>query len=222
MLHSHHHHLLGHQVWVYPLHVLPRLASLVFNDASSSPRSEKVKKKKKKNRHQSRFYDQFSAFTRVTNSSHAHHPRTGSIASTFIRCHSRAEDCRRDQNQNGDHHLQRQQPTSTRQTSPSPPWSRSFEGRMSSRLDRNAHFLCLRHATKDQMALNLLSGVIPLEASHYNKLKRHAQKLRALPERKDSLKRRKQLLVRQQRGGFLPFLAALAPLAINLYSKLFK
>ena len=57
---------------------------LVFNDALSSPRCEKTKKKKE-NRHQSRFYDQFSAFTRVPNSSHAHHPQTGSIASTFSR-----------------------------------------------------------------------------------------------------------------------------------------
>ena len=59
----------------------------------------------------------------------------------------------------------------------------------------------VEHATKDQMdtlselALNLLSGVIPLEASHYNKLKRHAQKLRALAKKKGSMKRRTQLLV---------------------------
>ena len=112
---------------------------------------------------------------------------------------------------------------------------------MSSRLNRNTHFLRLlasskpgvkkklvEHATKDKMdtlselALNLLSDVIPLEANHYNKLKRHAKKLRALAKRKDSVKRRKQLLVWQQHGGFLPLLAALTLLAIGLFSKLFK
>ena len=86
---------------------------------------------------------------------------------------------------------------------------------MSSRLDRNEHFLRLlasskpsvkkklvQHATKDQvdtlseLALNVLSGVIPLEARRYKKLKRHAQKLRALAKKKGSVKRRKELLVR--------------------------
>ena len=63
----------------------------------------------------------------------------------------------------------------------------------------------VQNATKDQLdtlselALNLLSGVIPLEANHYNSPKRHAQKLRALAQKKGSMKRTKQLLVR---GGF--------------------
>ena len=140
-----------------------------------------------------------------------------------------AEDCRRDRNQNDDHHLQRQQPTSQshsrvhasnvtvrkKTNTRDPPWSRSFEGRMLSRLDRNAHFLRLlasskpsvkkqlvEHTTKDQMDMlselvfNLLSGVIPLEASSYNKLIKRRQKLRALAKKKGSMKRTKQLLVR--------------------------
>ena len=63
--------------------------------------------------------------------------------------------------------------------------------------------------TLSELALNLLIVVVPLEANHYNKLKRYAQKLRALAKKKGSMKRRKQLLVGQQRG-FLPVLAALA------------
>ena len=38
--------------------------------------------------------------------------------------------------------------------------------------------------TLSELALNLLSGVIPSETNHYNKLKRHAQTLRALAEKK--------------------------------------
>ena len=109
-------------------------------------------------------------------------------------------------------------------------------------MGRNEHFLRLlasskpsvkkkliQHASRDQMdslselALKLLSGVIPLKANHYKKLKRHAQKLRTLAKKKGSVKRRKDLLVRNQRGGFLTVLAGLlAPLALNLISKLVK
>ena len=111
---------------------------------------------------------------------------------------------------------------------------------MPSRLNRNAHFLRLlssskpsvkkklvEHATKDQvdtlseLALNVLNGVIPLESRQFNKLKRHAHKLRTLARKRGSVKRRKQLLVRNQRCGFLPLLAALAPIALNLIIKLF-
>ena len=77
--------------------------------------------------------------------------------------------------------------------------------------------------TLSELALNLLSGVIPLEANHYKKLKRHAQKLRTLAQKRRSVKRRKELLVRNQRGGFLTVLAGLlAPLALNLISKRVK
>ena len=112
---------------------------------------------------------------------------------------------------------------------------------MPSRLDRNAHFLRLlssskprlkkkliEHATKDQvdtlreLALNVLKGAIPLESRQFNKLKRHAHKLRRLARKRGSVKRRKQLLVRNQRAGFLPLLAALAPLVLNLISKILK
>ena len=112
---------------------------------------------------------------------------------------------------------------------------------MPSRLDRNAHFLRLlsswkprlkkkliEHATKDQvdtlseLALSVLKGTIPLESRQFNKLKRHAHKLRRLARKRGSVKQRKQLLVRNQRSGFLPLLAALAPLALNLISKILK
>ena len=108
-------------------------------------------------------------------------------------------------------------------------------------LDRNAHFLRLlfsskpslkkkliEHATKDQvdtlseLALNVLKGTISLESNQFNKLKRHAHKLRSLARKRGSVKRRKQLLVRNQRGGFLPLLAALAPIALSLISKILK
>ena len=149
-------------------------SAIVFN-TSSSPDRQKTTQKKKNSGDHPWFHNQLSSFTRGTHSQHTRHPRTRSIASTYSR--SRTEDCRRDRNPNGHHHLQGEQASShshsrlhasnvivkkkyTRDTHR----SRSFAERMPSRLDRNAHFLRLlssskprlkkkliEHATKDQV-----------------------------------------------------------------------
>ena len=66
----------------------------------------------------------------------------------------------------------------------------------------------LTHANADQinavseMVLNLLKKRIPIKAKTYDKLKRHTKVLRELGRRKNSLKRRREHLLKQTRNGF--------------------
>ena len=70
-----------------------------------------------------------------------------------------------------------------------------------------------------EMALNLLKGNIIVPSSFV--LKPHKSKLLYLTRKKPSLKQKKEVL--NQKGGFLPALAALvAPLAVDLLGKVFK
>ena len=87
----------------------------------------------------------------------------------------------------------------------------------------------VQHASRDQIdtlseiALNLLNDNIPTRPTQSNRLQQYARQLRHLARRKGSLKGKKALLTRNQRGGFLAALASiLAPLAIGLVEKLFK
>ena len=87
----------------------------VFNTPSTPHRQKTTKKKNNNNNTGDNpwFHDQFSSFTRGTHSSHTHHPQTRSIPSTFSRsCRSWKENCCRNRNPNGHHHLQRKQPSS--------------------------------------------------------------------------------------------------------------
>ena len=88
----------------------------VFNTPSTPHRQKTTKKKNNNNNNTGEnpwFHDQFSSFTRGTHSSHTHHPQTRSIPSTFSRsCRSWKENCCRNRNPNGHHHLQRKQPSS--------------------------------------------------------------------------------------------------------------
>jgi len=66
----------------------------------------------------------------------------------------------------------------------------------------------LEHANADQinsvseMVLNLLKDRIPVNASTYGKLKRHKKVLRELGKRRNSVKRRREHLLKQKGGGF--------------------
>ena len=82
------------------------------------------------------------------------------------------------------------------------------------------------HAHRGQMeaigegALNLLKGNIIVPSSSFKRLKPHKSKLLYLTCKKPSLKQKEVL---NQKGGFLPALAALiAPLAVDLLGKVFK
>ena len=86
----------------------------------------------------------------------------------------------------------------------------------------------IAHANRGQMeaigevALNLLKGNIIVPSSSFKRLKPHKSKLLYLTRKKPSrLKQKKEVL--NQKGGFLPALAALiAPLAVDLLGKVFK
>ena len=86
----------------------------------------------------------------------------------------------------------------------------------------------IAHAKRGQMeaigevALNLLKGNIIVPSSSFKRLKPHKSKLLYLTRKKPSrLKQKKEVL--NQKGGFLPALAALiAPLAVDLLGKVFK
>ena len=72
-----------------------------------------------------------------------------------------------------------------------------------------------------EIALNLLKGNILIPNSSFKRLKPHKSKLLYLTRKKPTLKQKKQVL--NQKGGFLPALAALvAPLAVDLLGKVFK
>ena len=72
-----------------------------------------------------------------------------------------------------------------------------------------------------EVALNLLKGNIIVPTSSFKRLKPHKSKLLYLTRKKTSLKKKKEVL--NQKGGFLPALAALvAPLAADLLGKMFK
>ena len=66
-----------------------------------------------------------------------------------------------------------------------------------------------------EVAINILRGVVPLTTLHRNKLKKHAQSVRALSRKSTSLKKRLNI---EQEGGFLG--ALLAPAISFLASKL--
>ena len=78
----------------------------------------------------------------------------------------------------------------------------------------------LEHATKDQvdtlseLALNALKTVQQTQTAR--------PQAENVGQKRGSVKRRKQLLVQNTRGGFLPLLAALAPISLSLITKLFK
>ena len=73
----------------------------------------------------------------------------------------------------------------------------------------------------ESMAMNLLKGNIIVPSSSFKRLKLHKSKLLYLTRKKPSLKQKKEVL--NQKGGFLPVLAALiAPLAVDLLGKVFK
>ena len=85
----------------------------------------------------------------------------------------------------------------------------------------------IAHANRGQVeaigevALNLLKGNIIVPSSSFKRLKPHKSKLLYLTRKKPSLKQKKEVL--NQKGGFLPALAALiAPLAVDLLGKVFK
>ena len=82
----------------------------------------------------------------------------------------------------------------------------------------------IAHANRGQMeaigevALNLLKGNIIVPSSSFKRLKPHKSKLLYLTRKKPSLKQKKEVL--NQKGGFLPGLAALiAPLAVDYWVK---
>ena len=66
----------------------------------------------------------------------------------------------------------------------------------------------LTHANADQinavseMVLNLLKRRIPIKARAYDKLKRHKKVLREVGRRRNSLKRRREHLLKQTGNGF--------------------
>ena len=85
----------------------------------------------------------------------------------------------------------------------------------------------IAHANRGQMegigevALNLLKDKIIVPSSSFKRLKLHKSKLLYLTHKKPSLKQQKEVL--NQKGGFVPALAALiAPLAVDLLGKVFK
>ena len=71
-----------------------------------------------------------------------------------------------------------------------------------------------------EVALNVLKGNIIAPTSSFKRLKPHKSKLLYLTRKKLSLKKKEVL---NQKGGFLPALAALvAPLAVDLLGKVSK
>ena len=71
------------------------------------------------------------------------------------------------------------------------------------------------------MVLNLLKGNIIVPNASLTRLKSHKTKLLYLTRKKPSLKQKKQVL--NQKGGFLPALAALiTPLAVDLLGKVLQ
>ena len=66
----------------------------------------------------------------------------------------------------------------------------------------------LTHANADQinavseMVLNLLKQRIPVDAATYGKLKRHKKVLREVGKRRNSVKRRREHLIKQKGRGF--------------------
>jgi len=74
--------------------------------------------------------------------------------------------------------------------------------------NRNKRQRMLQFADKDQinaiseMVLNLLKKRVPINAMTYGKLKRHKKVLREVGRRKNSLKRRREHLLSQNRAGF--------------------
>jgi len=52
------------------------------------------------------------------------------------------------------------------------------------------------------MILNLLKSRIPVNASTYGKLKQHKKVLRGFGKRSNSIKRRREHLLKQKGGGF--------------------
>jgi len=70
-----------------------------------------------------------------------------------------------------------------------------------------------------EVTLNVLSGVVPLNAQQKGKLKRHKKILRALADRKVSTKKKKEHL-NQTGGNFLP--ALIPPVLTALTSLISK
>ena len=74
--------------------------------------------------------------------------------------------------------------------------------------NRNKRQDLLTHANGDQinavseMVLNLLKQRIPVDATTYGKLKRHKNVLREVGRRRNSLKRRREHLLKQTGSGF--------------------
>ena len=74
--------------------------------------------------------------------------------------------------------------------------------------NRNRRRAMLEHADADQinaiseMILNLLKKRIPVDAATYGKLKRHKNVLREVGKRRNSVKRRRQHLLKQNGSGF--------------------
>ena len=74
--------------------------------------------------------------------------------------------------------------------------------------NQNKRRQLLEHANADQinsvseMVLNLLKDRIPVNASTYGKLKRHKKVSRELGKRRNSVKRRREHLLKLKGGGF--------------------
>ena len=69
-----------------------------------------------------------------------------------------------------------------------------------------------------EVALNVLYGKIPLNKNQKKKLAKHKEKLRALTEKKLSLRQRKHII--NQKGGFIS--ALLFPAITTLIEKLMQ
>jgi len=85
---------------------------------------------------------------------------------------------------------------------------RRFLTRVLKEANRKKRQQMLQYADKDQinviseMVLNLLKKRIPINATTYGKLKRHKKVLREVGKRRNSLKRRREHLLRQNGAGF--------------------
>lgn len=72
------------------------------------------------------------------------------------------------------------------------------------------------------VAKNIAHGNVPL-SKHQNRLvKMHGKQLRALAHPQSSVKKKRDMLIRGQKGGFLPILAALLPSVIGAISTIFS
>ena len=85
----------------------------------------------------------------------------------------------------------------------------------------------LQQAPKDELTslfeicLNIIRGNIPLNSTHYKKLKRHRTLLRTLGDKSVSLQRKKRL-VNQKGGAIGTVVGTIASLVLPLLSRLIK